>query len=219
MMLREIKYTIMTSNPFLAVLYRLIRMYCRTFRLNIENEHAWLEYLQNGGAVVLCTWHQQFFAAIHYFHKYREYHPGLMISQSRDGKIIASIAARSGWHPVRGSSSRGGSKAFRQMIHHLKETRLAAHIVDGPKGPAGKVKPGVIHLAHAAGAVIVPFYVSADNAWYFNSWDRFFLPRPFAHVTLRFGEMMKLDIVRHKEDVETHRLRLETLMLPELRVP
>ena len=217
MMLKEIKYAITTSKPFLGLLYRLIRMYGRTFRLTIENENAWLEYLQNGGAVVLCTWHQQFFAVIRYFQNYRGYHPGLMISQSRDGKIIAGVAARSGWYPVRGSSSRGGGEAFRQMTQHLQETGLAAHIVDGPKGPAGIVKPGVIHLAHAAGAVIVPFYVSADKAWHFNSWDRFFLPRPFAHVTLRFGEMLKLDAVERKEDFEKYRLRLETIMLPELR--
>jgi len=217
-MLKDLKYAIMTSQPILAMLYHLIRTYCRTFRLTIEHEHAWLEYLQNGGVVILCTWHQQFFAVIHYFHKYRTYHPGLMISQSKDGDMIANVAARSGWYPVRGSSSRGGSNAFRQMVQHLKETRLAAHIVDGPRGPAGIVKPGVIRLAHAAGAVIVPFYVSADQAWYFKSWDRFFLPKPFAHVTLRFGDMMTLDEIERKEDVEKYRLHLETIMFPELRV-
>jgi lysophospholipid acyltransferase (LPLAT)-like uncharacterized protein len=42
------------------------------------------------------------------------------------------------------------------MIANLKESKLAAHIVDGPRGPSGKVKAGVIRLAHATDAVIVP---------------------------------------------------------------
>ena len=57
------------------------------------------------------------------------------------------------------------------MITHLKTHKFAAHILDGPQGPIGKVKPGAIKIAHKSGALIVPFYVVADNAWYFNSWD------------------------------------------------
>ncbi len=216
MTFKDLKYAIITSRPFSAVLYHLIGLYCRTLRFRIENEAAWQEHLQRGGAVLLCAWHQQFFPVIRHFRTYQKYRPSLMISQSRDGTLIANIAARSGWLPVRGSSSRGGGTALREMIQQLQATRLAAHIVDGPRGPAGMIKPGTIHLAQAAGAVIVPFYVSADRAWYFNSWDRFFLPRPFAHVTLRFGEMLTLDAAG-KEDLEIYRQRLEAVMRPALQ--
>jgi len=68
-----------------------------------------------------------------------------------------------------------------------------AFIVDGPKGPSGIVKAGAIRLAHAADAVIVPFSVSAEKAWYFNSWDKFLLPKPFSKVFLRFEEIIKFD--------------------------
>lgn len=214
---KTLKYAVITSKPFLTLIYYLIRMYGWTFRLQVEHEAPWLEHLQQGGRVVLCVWHQQFFAPIPYFHKYRPHRPALMISPSRDGEIIASVAARSGWHPVRGSSSRKGVNAFRQMLTHLKTWRLGAHIVDGPRGPAGIVKPGVIQLAHLSKAVIVPFYISADKAWYFNSWDRFLLPKPFAHVTLRFGKMVTLGEIDGKEDIERERQRLERIMQPELR--
>jgi len=53
-----------------------------------------------------------------------------------------------------------------------------------------KVKAGAISIALAAEAVIVPFYVSADRAWYFNSWDKFFIPKPFARVTLRYDKII-----------------------------
>jgi lysophospholipid acyltransferase (LPLAT)-like uncharacterized protein len=195
-----------------------VRAYSWTFRLTVENEKEWTDYLKNGGSVLLCTWHQQFFSAIRYFQNYKVFNPLIMISQSSDGKIVAGVAERTGWNTVRGSSSRGGKEALKIMITNLKQSRLAAHIVDGPKGPSGKVKPGVIRLAHATGAVIVPFSVSAEKAWYFNSWDKFLLPKPFAKVLLRFGKMNKFEKVKERGAFEGQRKQLEDIMLPALKV-
>jgi len=208
---------ILGSSAFHAFLYRFIRLYSATFRLRVENEQPWMEYIANGGRVVLCTWHQQFFPAIRHFQAYRRFQPSLMISKSADGEIIADVAERSGWHTVRGSSSRDGGTALKEMIRLLKRFRLAAHIVDGPKGPAGIVKAGIIQLARTADAVIVPFYTSADRAWYFNSWDKFFLPKPFARVVISFGAMMKMAATDDPGTFESQRLDLERLMRPELR--
>ena len=214
-MLRDIKYFF--SKVFQFLLYRLIRAYIWTFRLSVENEETWMHYMKSGGTVVLCTWHQQFFSAIRYFSNYRAYRPALMISKSRDGEVIAGIAKRTGWVPVRGSSSRDGQAALREMVERLKESRLAGHVVDGPRGPAGVVKAGLIRLAHAADAVIVPFSLSAQSAWYVRSWDRFMVPKPFTRVTLRFGEMIKLDPAETEEEFERQRLRIENTMLPWLK--
>ena len=194
-----------------------MRAYCLTFRLQVENEQPWLDYLKGGGKVLLCVWHQQFFAAIRHFESYRSYRPSIMISQSQDGELIAGVAEKSGWLAVRGSSSRGGSQALRRLVEKLKETGLAAHILDGPRGPRGKVKNGAIHLAQTTGAVIVPVYVYADQAWYFNSWDRFLLPKPFSRVTLRFGDMISLDKT-DRQELEKQRQYLEKLMLPCLKM-
>lgn len=209
---------IVKTKLFHSFLYRFIRLYSSTFQMKVENEKEWMDYVRSGGRVLLCTWHQHFFGAIRHFQNYRDFKPALMISKSSDGEIIAGVAEKSGWHAVRGSSSRGGKEALKKMIERLSKTRLAGHIVDGPKGPAGTVKAGVIQLAQAADAAIIPFYVSADRAWYFNSWDSFFLPKPFARVVISFGEMLKLPHTEKPADFENHRLYLERIMQPELRV-
>lgn len=206
------------SEAFISLFYGLVLLYSWTLRLKIENNKEWMDYRRNGGVVLLCTWHQQFFSAMVPFKNYKTFNPSIMISQSRDGEIVAKIALRSGWDPVRGSSSKGGPEALKKMIANLKEKKLAAHIVDGPKGPPGIVKPGVIRLAHAANAVIVPFSVFAKKAWYFDSWDKFLLPKPFSKVFLRFGKMIKFDRVKDKEIFEKQRMKLEEIMLPTLRV-
>jgi lysophospholipid acyltransferase (LPLAT)-like uncharacterized protein len=209
---------VVTTKLFHSFLYRFIRLYSSTFKMEIENEKKWMDFFRSGGRVLLCTWHQHFFSAIRHFQKYRDFKPALMISKSSDGEIIAGVAEKSGWHTVRGSSSRGGKEALRMMINHLSQKRLAGHIVDGPKGPAGNVKAGVIQLAHAADAAIIPFYISADRAWYFNSWDSFFIPKPFARVIVSFGEMIKFTPAENPAAFEGQRLYLEKIMRPELRV-
>ena len=208
----------LTSEVFISFFYRLILFYSWTFRLKIENDKDWMDFIKNGGVVLLCTWHQQFFSAARPFKKYKTFNPSIMISQSNDGEIVAKLALHNGWNPVRGSSSKGGMEALREMIKNLKENKLAAHIVDGPKGPSGVVKSGVILLAHATNAVIVPFSVSAEKAWHFNSWDKFLLPKPFSKVFLRFGEMIKFDRVKDRDAFESQRMRLEEVMLSTLRV-
>ncbi len=140
-----------------------------------------------------------------------------MISRSADGDLIAGVASRTGWRPARGSSSRGGKTAMMEVISHIKETGLGAHILDGPRGPIGKVKAGAISIALAADAAIVPFYISADRAWYFNSWDKFFIPKPFARVTLRYDKIIKLQTPNTESEFEAQRQNLENIMIKELK--
>lgn len=214
-MLKKHRYALL-SGPMHSALYHVIRLYTNTYRMTVENEREWVDHLEAGGLVLLCAWHQQFFSAIHHFQSYAPYRPSLMISKSKDGDIIARVAEKSGWHAVRGSSSRGGGSALKEMVERLRRSRLAGHVVDGPRGPAGIVKPGAISLARSTGAVIVPVFTSADRAWYFNSWDRFMIPKPFARVTLRFGRMMDLALTGGSGDFEGHRAALESVMRPGL---
>ncbi len=206
----------MSSRFIQWILYKIVRIYSLTYRLEVQNEDAWLtHYLHNNGRIILCAHHQQFFPAIRYFQKYKDYKPGLMISRSKDGELISAVANRTGWVTVRGSSSKGGSEGLKNMINHLTKHRLAGHIIDGPRGPFGVVKPGIIKMAHATGSIIVPFYTRADKAWYFRSWDRFFLPKPFSKVILRFGKKAEFKQTETNEQFEEHRVTLEKNMSAE----
>jgi lysophospholipid acyltransferase (LPLAT)-like uncharacterized protein len=59
---------------------------------------------------------------------------------------------------------------------------------------------------------VVPLYTSAENAWFFNSWDRFMLPKPFSRVFITFGQEIRFESVDQKDDFETQRLLLEKTM-------
>lgn len=207
---------LITRKWFIDFVYRFIRLYSWTFRFRVENEDQWMRILKKGRPVLICPWHQQFFSAIRHFKNYTDLRPALMISKSSDGELIAGVANRTGWKTARGSSTRGGRDAMQAMIDHVKLHGFGAHVVDGPQGPIGIIKPGLIRIAQKSGAVIVPFVISADSAWYFRSWDRFMLPKPFSKVVLKYLDPYYLRAGNDEALFETQRKEIEDMMLPYL---
>src|SRR5688572_31290024 len=54
---------------------------------------------------------------------------------------------------------------------------------DGPRGPAGIVKPGVLLAASASGLPIQPLALAATRARRLGSWDRMIVPRSEEHTS------------------------------------
>jgi len=171
----------------MPVCYHLLRFYLSLLRVRVVGEEIALGCLADYGRVIVAVWHQRFLPALAYVTKFRNFAPIIMISQSRDGELAARLAERLGLVPVRGSSKRGGTTALAAILKALKENPAVIHIVDGPAGPKGIVKPGIISMAQISGAVILPVIVSVDRAWIMGSWDRFLVPKPFSKVTIEWG--------------------------------
>jgi lysophospholipid acyltransferase (LPLAT)-like uncharacterized protein len=195
------------------VCYIFLRTYLPLLRLKVIGEEAAYDQLNEYGRVIVPVWHQRLFPALAYTSKIREFRPIVMISQSRDGEFIAGIAQRLGLVPVRGSSSRGGTEALKTIVRKLEEHPAVVHIVDGPRGPKGKVKPGLIRMAQLSGAVILPLIVSADKAWIAGSWDRFLIPKPFSRVTARWGEPFSVPREMAPEELDGFRIEIEERLI------
>jgi lysophospholipid acyltransferase (LPLAT)-like uncharacterized protein len=168
--------------------YYLLRFYLSLLRIRVCGEEIALGCLSDYGRVIVAVWHQRILAALAYVTKFRNFEPVVMISQSTDGELAARIAERLGLVPVRGSSSSGGTTALAAILKALKNNPVVIHIVDGPRGPKGIVKPGLISMAQVSGAVILPVIVSAKKAWIMGSWDRFLIPKPFSEVKIEWGQ-------------------------------
>ena len=132
-----------------------------------------------------------------------------MISENFDGEWIARIIERFGYGTARGSTSRGGRRALLELKRHMTDGRAAGFAVDGPRGPAGKVQPGVVWLAKLTGNPIVPFHMEASSYWRLNSWDRTQIPRPFSTVSLAVGT--PIDVAADADDagIEAKRMEVE----------
>lgn len=112
----------------------------------------------------------------------------VMISEHRDGEIIARIVERWGYHTVRGSTSRGAGRALLGMVRQLEAGNEFAITPDGPRGPAGEAQGGVLLASQRANAAILPMRADCARAWHLGNWDRFMIPKPFARVTITYFE-------------------------------
>jgi lysophospholipid acyltransferase (LPLAT)-like uncharacterized protein len=151
--------------PYVGLLF--VKVLSATYRVRLVRAENEQPILDAGGGLIYASWHQRFFAGITLFARRKPI--AIMISQSRDGALIARIVGLLGWHPVRGSSSRGGKAALGQLKELAGRGYRIGHIVDGPKGPPGIVKPGLLTMAQFTGLPIIPTITSAQRKWVFKA--------------------------------------------------
>jgi lysophospholipid acyltransferase (LPLAT)-like uncharacterized protein len=133
--------------------------------------------------------------------RYRTTPIRVLISEHADGELIARACRRLGIGVVRGSTTRGGAKAIRQILN-LRGTKHIVVTPDGPRGPRRVVQPGLVYLAARTGLPLVPVGFAYHKAWRLNSWDRFALPWPFSPAVGVFGAPIVIPADAGKNDLE-----------------
>src|SRR5688572_6944240 len=147
---------------------------------------------QGGERFILTFWHRHLLLMPYC---YRGGKISVLVSQSRDGELIARTVARLGMgiEASRGSSSRGGVAGMRTLLRKAGEGYNLCFTPDGPRGPASEVQPGVILAAAATGFPIQPVALAATRAKRLRSWDRFLIPLPFSRVHFVYGEPLAVE--------------------------
>jgi lysophospholipid acyltransferase (LPLAT)-like uncharacterized protein len=177
----------------------LLRLLAMTWRMRPVDDEAMRVARASGQRVIFTLWHGELLPLLWQHRK-----PGVavLISEHRDGEIIAQIAHRLGYTTVRGSTSRGGSRALIGLMRAIEGGRDAAVTPDGPRGPAHVFAPGAAIAAQRTGAALVPVRASASRAWRLKSWDRFLIPKPFATVRVAYGPPTTVDASSPREAAE-----------------
>ncbi|MBU0755074.1 MAG: lysophospholipid acyltransferase family protein [Planctomycetes bacterium] len=164
-----------------------------------------------GKRVVYSFWHRDILL-LGYFA--RNEGTRVLISQHRDGELIARVVQRLGYQVFRGSTTRGGVKALKSL-DRIKNDPTECDIAftpDGPKGPAKKLQKGVIFAAARTGFPIVPVGVAVDRCWEMRSWDRFRIPKPFSRSFIVYGEEIPVDTGMGDEEMEAMQAYVEARM-------
>lgn len=197
------------------VLVPLVRLWFSTCRVTILNERIYHEYFLSDTPIVAGTWHR---ASIYFLYFFGHFRPMIMISQSKDGEMLAQYARGFGVLPARGSSHKGGRDALEQMRGYiLSGGKGCATVLDGPRGPAYVAKKGMIHLAKLTGAPLIPLIWSANRVITIrNSWDKTILPLPWSKVYIAFGEPINIPADTSSKALEHYRQlvqdKLNTMM-------
>jgi len=172
----------------------------------IENREIAHEIRRTGRRIIYAFWHGRIIAPIF---SHRDRGVAILVSQSRDGEYVARIAKALGFYVVRGSSTRGGEEGFRLLVDAIRDGHDVAVTPDGPVGPKYEVKRGIVYLARASGAAILPIGIAIDRAKQFKSWDEFRLMLPGAYVLASYGEPVIVPERSNKFRMEEIRQELE----------
>ena len=201
---------LMTVGPWFAA--RMIQLVHACLRIETLNDEPLRELWQAHRHVILAFWHDQLLLMAR---GYRGPGASVLISASRDGEYIARTMEYFGIGSVRGSSTRGGRAAFREMLELAKAPLDLVITPDGPKGPRHEVKEGVVQLARLSGRPVVPMAFACSRGHRFSSWDRFLLPLPPGRGVFSFGAPL---YYTDNDTMESFRQKLQLAMEENVQV-
>ncbi len=135
-------------------------LFIRTLHATLRVRHAQAKNIEGTPQYILAFWHEQLLLMLH--SRYRK--PiTVMISRSKDGEYIARVFDWYGVDSARGSSTRGGGAALRELIREARAGKNIVFTPDGPKGPARIAKDGLVVAAQLTGLPIVPVAFAAQK--------------------------------------------------------
>lgn len=167
-----------------------IRLLIKTLRIKIVNGEAITNLVCEKKNFVTAFWHGSMM--IGWFLN-RNRNAAALVSQSKDGDVLASTLERWNYNVVRGSSSTGGSDALTAMIFLVREDFSLAITPDGPRGPIYKMKAGAVITAKKSNVPLFLVGVGIKNKFILKSWDRFEVPKPFSKVAAIYSDPIFID--------------------------
>lgn len=191
-----------------------LRLLFRTLRLRIDDPHGFLEDPPDGPAVY-AFWHNRILAITPAFLRcYPRGRRGVLVltSASRDGMWLGLVARHLGMGAVRGSSSRRGATAMRELLDRVAEGYDIAITPDGPRGPRYQLGPGLVYLAQKARLPVLPCHATFHGAWHLRTWDNFAIPKPFSRVDVTLGALLRVPPGEDEQLLEAEREKIESVL-------
>jgi lysophospholipid acyltransferase (LPLAT)-like uncharacterized protein len=169
----------------MKVLYLVVYLLVRAISSTLRVRHVHPEHIDGTPQYILTFWHRQMLPLLG---RSRWKRPiAVMTSRSKDGDISTNVLALFGVESARGSSTRGGSTALRGLLRLARDGKSLVFTPDGPRGPEGVVKDGVIFAAQASRLPIMPMAYAAKKFFQLRSWDRMIIPKPFSKGVILYG--------------------------------
>lgn len=191
----------------------LITLLGQSIRFTRVDERIASDRAARGELCIFCFWHNRFLLMPYVYQRIRgRKNICVMASLSKDGDYISAVLKGFGFELARGSSSRRGDAAIKELVSRHAAGLDTSITPDGPRGPVYKVQPGVILLSQMSGVPIVPISYDVTRKVRLRSWDRFIIPMPFSKGVLAFGDPLLVPPDADDNGREEARLRLEREM-------
>lgn len=211
---RDMRRHIARSDRLHRMLCAAIALYIRfvywTNRWSHEGAEHTQRFCAEGKPFVGAFWHGRMLMIPMAWRRMAPMH--ILISNHRDGRIIADVIARFGVQSVGGSTSRGAAGALRALVKLLASGDCVAITPDGPRGPAMVASAGIVNVARLARVPIIPIAFATSRRRITQSWDRQHLALPFGRGVVLWGEPFEVGPDLDEAGIERARLLLEQRM-------
>lgn len=173
----------------LFVLSHSVDLLCKSLKVTFKNQEA-IENLDNQKKnYILAFWHGQMLLGW-YLHRNKNF--TALISQSKDGDLLAKLLKHWKYNVVRGSSSKGGEVALGIMVDYARNNDSVVITPDGPRGPINKMKAGAVITAKKSRAPLIFVGVGYKKKRTLKSWDKFEVPRFFSKARVVYSSPIYL---------------------------
>lgn len=146
--------------------------------------------------------------------KKHKYVTSALVSKSKDGEIIQNVFDLFNISTVRGSSSKGGAAAFKELLRKINQGVIPTISPDGPRGPRYIAKKGVIQIAAHSGLPIIPLCTIPSKYYEFEkSWDQQRFPKFGSTIYIEFSEPFYVPKLKSEEEILQYCHILENKMM------
>lgn len=186
-----------------------IRLLMKTLRIRVVNGEALAKAVNEKRNFVSAFWHGSMMIGW-YIHRMKNV--SALVSQSKDGDVLAAVLEKWNYHVVRGSSSVGGHEALAIMVELIQKNYSLAITPDGPRGPIHKMKAGAVVAAKKSSVPLFLAGIGIKNKIVLKSWDHFEVPKPFAKVVVVYSGPVLVDGNLSRDETSEKIIECENLL-------
>jgi len=179
----------------------LVNLIGKSLRLEVRGWGRFQHLAKDGSPLVFQFWHGDMFIS---WYLTAPLKPAAIVSQAGDGDIASAVLEGLNYVTFRGSSTRGGRRAYKGMIRYLRkqDIKISAFASDGPRGPRREMKPGTYVAAQHLNGYIIPTATVSKWVLRARGWDKFAIPVPFSRAIASFGEPIKVNPKLRGKDLD-----------------
>lgn len=179
-------------------LHGAVNVLCKSLKINVQNPDGIDKLLSSGQNIVFAFWHGTMLIP---WYLQRNKNFSALVSQSKDGDLLANILTKWNYDIARGSSHKGGKKALEILLNKIRENHSVSITPDGPTGPPRIMKAGAVIIAQRSSIPLVLCGIGYDKKYVFNSWDKSEIPKLFSRVNVIYSDPIFIDKYLEREEV------------------
>ena len=180
------------------LLHGAVNVLCKTLKINVQNSGGIDELLSSDKNIVFAFWHGTMLIP---WYLQREKSFAALVSQSKDGGLLANILTKWKYDVARGSSHKGGKEALEILMKQVTNHHSVSITPDGPTGPPRVMKAGAVIVAKRSSTPLVLCGIGCKSKYVFNSWDNFEVPKIFSKVNVVYSDPIFIEKDLERDEV------------------